>query len=139
MTTQSVQRVCVRLDPVMLLERLLLTRLSLIPKARRQEWLRGLLVSGYLAEQRTQRAASGLDTRERGESTPGRGRETPRWNAFAGWIAWRHRSDHQAVAVESESEGIPAVTQPPKDCAGGPLQVGSTRDKPFSHLRRVIG
>lgn len=123
----------------MLLERLLLTRLSLIPKARRQEWLRGLLVSGYLAERRTERAASGSDAVESGESTRGRGRETARWNSFASWIARRHRSDHQSAAVESESEVIPAATRPPKDCAEGPLRVGSTRDKPFSHLRRVIG
>jgi hypothetical protein len=66
---------------------MLLLRLSLIPKARRREWLRGLLVSGYLAEQRTERADNGLDTRESGASTLGRGRETTPWNAFARWTA----------------------------------------------------
>jgi hypothetical protein len=137
-TIQSVQRVCVRLDPAMLLERLLLSHLSLIPKARRQEWLRGLLVSGYLAEQRTERAASGLDTRESSEATPGSGRETTSWNAFARWTD-RRRSSGRAPAVPAESEFIPAVPQASKDCAEGPTRVGSTRDKPFSHLRRVIG
>jgi hypothetical protein len=122
----------------MLLERLLLSRLSRIPKARRQEWLRGLLVSGYLAGQRTERAASGLGTREISEATPGSGRETTSWNAFARWTD-RRRSSGRAPAVPAESEFTPAVPQPPKGCAEGPIRVGSTRDKPFSHLRRVIG
>ena len=139
MTTQSVQRVCVRLDPAMLLERLLLTRLSLIPKSRRQEWLRGLLVNGYLAEQRTERAATDLDAVERGESTRGRGRETAPWNSLSGWIGRRCGSDRHAAEVRPESETIPAVAESPAVSAEGPIRVGSTRDKPFSHLRKVIG
>jgi hypothetical protein len=137
-TIQSVQRVCVRLDPAMLLERLLLSRLSLIPKARRQEWLRRLLVGGYLAEQRTERAASGLDTRESGASTPGSGRETAPWNAFARWTE-RRRSDGHAAAAEPESEFVPALPQSPRNRTEEPVRVRSDRDKPFSHLRRVIG
>ena len=55
MTAPSAQRLCIRLDPAMLLEGLLLERLARVPKARRQEWLRGLLVQGYLWEGRTSR------------------------------------------------------------------------------------
>ena len=55
MTLPTAQRLCIRLDPAMLLEGLLLARLALVPKVRRQEWLHGLLVQGYLWEERTGR------------------------------------------------------------------------------------
>jgi hypothetical protein len=137
--TQSVQRVCVRLDPAMLLERLLLTRLSLIPKARRQEWLRGLLVNGYLAEQRTESAATGAEAQKSGASAIDRGRQTAPWSSFSGWIGRRCGSDRHAAEVRPESETIPAVAESPAVSAEGPIRVRSTRDKPFSHLRKVIG
>ena len=61
MTVPTAQRLCIRLDPAMLLEGVLLERLALVPKARRPEWLRGLLVQGYLWEERTGRGVRSDD------------------------------------------------------------------------------
>lgn len=43
-------RISLRLEPAIGIEGLILNRLSRVPNARRQDWLRGLLTQGFLAE-----------------------------------------------------------------------------------------
>jgi hypothetical protein len=65
-----------QLDPRITLEAIILDRLERIPKTRRQEWLRGLLVQGFRSECQALRGASddairrptaGLKSRKAGE------------------------------------------------------------------------
>lgn len=44
------RRVVLKLDASMAFEALILNRLSRLPKSRHQEWLRGLLVQGFVSE-----------------------------------------------------------------------------------------
>lgn len=131
MTAQGVQRVCIRLDPAMLLEAVLIRRLALVPKARRQEWLRGLLVQGCLWETRAGRDA--LSTAEDRNSTP-RGEASlpaprtdhaaqPGLQRFSPRPAAEERTARQRVAPTGTST---ALKEP-------------TVVKPFAHLRKVIG
>ena len=46
----SRNRIVLQLDPRIALEAIIQNRLERIPKARRQEWLRGLLVQGFRQE-----------------------------------------------------------------------------------------
>jgi hypothetical protein len=130
-TAQGVQRVCIRLDPAMLLEAVLIRRLALVPKARRQEWLRGLLVQGCLWETRVGRDA--LSTAEDRNSTP-RGEASlpaprtdhaphPGPQRFSPRPTAEERTARQHVAPTGTST---ALKEP-------------TGVKPFAHLRKVIG
>ncbi len=58
-TRSGGQRLYLQLDPRMAFEALILQRLARIPTGRRQEWLRGLLVQGFLDECRLRREADG--------------------------------------------------------------------------------
>jgi hypothetical protein len=49
-TSLIARRVVLKLDANMVFEALILNRLSRLPKARHQEWLRGLLVQGFKRE-----------------------------------------------------------------------------------------
>jgi hypothetical protein len=49
-------QISLQLEPAIGIEGLILNRLSRIPSARRQDWLRGLLTQGFLAECQTLRA-----------------------------------------------------------------------------------
>ena len=111
------QRLCLQLDPCMAFEALILQRLQRIPARRRQEWLRGLLVQGFLAECRGRREA---DDALPGATMPRQG------TSFASWLTER-----------------PPVSQPapaPKVDRGDPRRPAAvdTNDKPFAHLRKVI-
>lgn len=133
MTVQRVHRVCIRLDPAMLLENLLLDRLYVTPKARRQEWLRGLLVAGYLSEARTVRAASLSEGQAGAMARSGRKASVVQ-GAFSHWLsrpspARPHLRAEQTAPVP---ENTAVDVEPPR--AAGP-----TGDKPFAHLRKVIG
>lgn len=131
MTAQGVQRVCIRLDPAMLLEAVLIRRLALVPKARRQEWLRGLLVQGCLWETRAGRDA--LSTAEHRNSTPRGEASLP-----------APRTDHAAQPGPQPFSPRPAVEEriarqrvAPTGTSTAPKE--PTGVKPFAHLRKVIG
>ena len=55
-------RIVLQLDTRIALEAIILNRLQLIPKARRQEWLRGLLVQGFRQECQALQGMSGRRT-----------------------------------------------------------------------------
>jgi hypothetical protein len=128
MTVPTAQRLCIRLDPAMLLEGLLFERLALVPKARRQEWLRGLLVQGYLWEGRTGRGVRSND--ESGSSGAGQAENKvpASAKAFAGWLT-RPQTAVPKIVAEGDRPPRAVTTRPRKPVA----------DKPFAHLRKVIG
>jgi hypothetical protein len=110
----------------MLLEGLLIEHLSRVPKARRQEWLRTLLVQGYLWEggvsRRTQRNARPVAG---GPVEPKAGA----WGkAFAHWLA-RPQTSVRPMAIEGTA---PLHTRPA-------IPEVQETEKPFAYLRKVIG
>lgn len=127
MTAQSAQRFCIRLDPAMLLEGLLLERLERVPKARRQEWLRGLLVQGYLWEGRTSRGVQRTEAQSfAGDQTENK--EPALATAFGGWLT-RPQPPMSRVAPECSASLQARRITPEKQ----------EIKKPFAHLRKVIG
>ena len=105
-------RIVVQLDPRMALEAILLTRLQRLPRHRRQEWLRGLLVQGFRAECQTLRGETAVDN-----GAPS--------TAFSRWLTGaEHKPPEPAPASPKGT-----VTTPPEPCTG----------KPFAALRKVIG
>ena len=114
------QRLSLQLDPRMAFEALIMQRLQRIPTGRRQEWLRGLLVQGFLGECRQRREADG-GACDQGATTPRPG------TAFSGWLTERTPRPHAPPRV------TPDPGDPPRPVAA------DTHDKPFAHLRKVIG
>ena len=116
------KRLSLTLDPGLVLERLILRRLADLQRKRGQDWLRSLLVLGFLAEGRWLRA---------GELGRGEGREphapaipaTP----FARWLERAHANGR--TAHEPALSSVAAPTTPPSTNASA---------KPFAHLRKVI-
>jgi hypothetical protein len=112
------ERLCLQLDPHMAFEALILQRLQRIPTRRRQEWLRGLLVQGFLAECRGRREA---DDAPLGAPMPRQG------TSFAGWLSERSPTPQPVPAPKADPGDPPGRT------------AVDTNDKPFAHLRKVIG
>ena len=115
------QRLCLQLDLRMAFEALILQRLQRIPTGRRQEWLRGLLVQGFLDECRLRREAGGEVCAPPRAATPRQG------TAFAGWLTERSPTPQPPPAPNADR------CDPPRPAAV------DTNDKPFAHLRKVIG
>ena len=112
------QRLCLQLDPRLAFEALILQRLQRIPTRRRQEWLRGLLVQGFLAECRGRREAEDVLP---GATMPRQG------TSFAGWLTERSPTPQPVPAPKPDPGDPPSRT------------AVDTNDKPFAHLRKVIG
>lgn len=117
----AAERLCVQLDTRMAFEALLLQRLERIPTGRRQSWLRGLLVQGFLDECRLRREAE-AEACVLPRATPPR-----QGTAFASWLTERSPAPQPPPAVTA------ARCDPPR-----PRAV-DTNDKPFARLRKVIG
>jgi hypothetical protein len=121
------RRVSVPLDPEVLIEGLILARLEVLPKRRQTDWVRGLLVNGFLAESRLLRAL------QVGASAKGSEEQRPRSLAVAGFAfgEWRGRPAHaEPAASSSPVDGRHQQSKPAKP--DGP-------HKPFAHLRKVVG
>ena len=117
------KRLSIALDPGLVLERLILRRLADLPRKRGQDWLRSLLVLGFLAEGRWLRTG-GPD----GVNAPEPHASAIPATSFALWLERAHangRADHEP-ALRSVAA---SMTPPPAN--------GSA--KPFAHLRKVIG
>lgn len=111
-STRCGHRITLQLDTRIALEALILNRMERIPKARRQEWLRGLLVQGFRAECRALRDVPGVP-----ESSPA--------STFSGWLT----KDSPRPVVVPEKSWLMTVEQD---------AVTDTR-KPFAGLSKVIG
>jgi hypothetical protein len=113
-------RLCLQLDPRMAFEALILQRLPVHPDRSAPEWLRGLLVQGFLAECRQRREADGEACDRPGAATRRPG------NAFAGWLTERTPTPHAPPAEK------PNPSDPQRPAV-------APKAKPFAHLRKVIG
>ena len=102
----------VRLDSRIAMEAIILNRYECVPQTRRGEWLRRLLVQGFLSECSAVRGAQ-----ERPD--PGR------CKAFGDWLA------------QESKDGAQPKANAPRASSGPPaLQVGK---KPLAALQGVIG
>ncbi len=117
------RRLGVTLDPGLVLERLILRRLSDLKPKRGQDWLRSLLAQGFLAEGQWIRREAPRDG-ERASSAP-----IPRFptTPFASWL-------QRAPAPAPH-----ALESAPVPVSASPITNVSTDLKPFAHLRKVIG
>ena len=115
------QRLCLQLDPRMAFEALILQRLARIPTGRRQTWLRGLLVQGFLDECRLRREADGEACAPPRAAIPRQG------TVFANWLSERSPTPQPVPAPKPDPGDPPSRT------------AVETNDKPFAHLRKVIG
>ena len=118
------KRISLTLDPGLVLERLILQRLSGLKRKRGQDWLRSLLVHGVLVEgQWICRDRHG--TREK----IGVPRETTLpTTPFATWLE-RARPTGRSDSEPARATAMAAVVTPN----------AGLESKPFAHLRRVIG
>lgn len=107
-------RIALQLEPRIALEAIILNQLERIPRARRQEWLRGLVVQGFLIERQTLQGVAVERTSRIGAG-------------FSDWLAGK--SSRQAASPKRE---------PMPTAATGSDAVHDAR-KPFAQLRRVIG
>ena len=117
------KRLNLTLDPGLVLERLILQRFSVLKRKRGQDWLRSLLVQGFLAEGRwVSRDIPG----NRAELVP---RETTvPATPYANWLERAHPVNRP------NAEMVPTAAR-----AATPTPSASPDAKPFAHLRRVIG
>jgi hypothetical protein len=120
-------RICLRLDPAMLVEALILKRLVVLPKPRHPEWLRTLLTQGYLTESRVLQALHRATRTNLGDERSARP-SRPRGLSFGNWLGG------STGASVSRTKSVPPLqTSVPLPPAPSPT------DKPFAHLRKVIG
>ena len=130
-TISAPQRFSLTLDPGLVLERLILARLSELTRKRAQDWLRALLVQGFLVE------GQWLQSERRG----GRNGAAPIESAipatpFAGWLGRADGPPLRTAVPETESVR-PTVTAVESTKASRVKP--ATQSKPFAHLRKVIG
>ena len=110
---KTVHRIAIHLDTRVALEAVLLNRQACLPAARRQEWLRRLLMQGFYDEYQTLRGV------------PDSGAPRPS-------MAFTHRmtaKTQRPVATRAQ-ESMARKEQPP---------VIHTAGKPFATLGKVIG
>jgi len=121
------RRVSVRLDPGLLVEALILKRLNTVPKRRHSDWIRALLIQGFLAESRVVRQLKGTASehpiaKRRVPPSPGSGFE------FGDGFA----QSTKPKQIERKNLHVSNQVPTSKVVTGGV-------DKPFAHLRRVVG
>ena len=121
------RRVSVRLDPGLLVEALILKRLNTVPKRRHPDWIRALLIQGFLAECRVVRQLKGTAAqhpiaKRRVPPSPGSGFE------FGDGFA----QSTKPKQIERKNLHVSNQVPTSKVVTGGV-------DKPFAHLRRVVG
>ena len=117
------KRITLTLDPGLVLERLILQRLSRLQRKRGQDWLRSLLTQGFLAEGHWIRGDIGGDH----ETLVPRETTVPA-TPFGNWLK------RARVANRYSAEATPAAV-----AAATPTPSIDPDSKPFAHLRKVIG
>ena len=116
-----------QLDPGMLVEDLILQRFQSLPKRRQPEWIRSLLVQGFLAESRLDRQLKGSASQSQAVSD--RMPQSPRSGFdFRDWPGRSAKPKPVIKAVPEESK------EDPLRCV---QQINAA--KPFAHLRKVVG
>ncbi len=117
-------RLSVRLDPGMLVEALILKRLYTLPKRRHPDWIRALLVQGFLAERRVVMQLEG-----RAADTPAPGRRVRQTPGSGFDFAARPPNARRVVRANRQAT-LPTRSSPGNE---------TPADKPFAHLRKVVG
>jgi hypothetical protein len=118
------KRICLTLDPGLVLERMILQRLSGLKRKRGQDWLRSLLVHGFLVEGRW--ICSGAHGTREKKLVP---RETTLpVTPFASWLVSAKPTDR------TDAKPVKAATMAVVETPNKGLE-----SKPFAHLRKVIG
>ena len=121
------RRIHVQLDPGMLVEALILERLNALPKRRYPDWIRSLLVQGFLAESRVFRQLDGTASENRVAER--RVQQSARSGFDFG--DWTGRSPYPTALVRVNRE------VPQDDPPSSKEQSGAS--KPFAQLRKVVG
>ncbi|MCP5443245.1 MAG: hypothetical protein H6968_09455 [Chromatiaceae bacterium] len=126
-TLSAGRRISVQLDPGMLVEDLILQRLQSLPKRRQPEWIRSLMVQGFLSESRLIRQLKGAASQTRVVSNrlqqlPGLGFDFRDWPGRSAKL-----KPVASFPAEVSKEDPPRFVQ----------QINSA--KPFAHLRKVVG
>ena len=121
------RRLTVRLDPGLLVEALILKRLDAVPKRRHPDWIRALLIQGFLAECRVVRQLKGSAAqhpiaKRRAQPSSGSGFD------FGEGLA----QSTKPKRIERKNRHVSNPVPTSNAVAGGV-------DKPFAHLRRVVG
>ena len=106
-------RIVLHLDPRVALEEIILNRRECLPATRRQEWLRGLLVQGFLSECQALRSTSDETTRR----------------PIMGLNNRKVRDAQKPVSLAQPEPAVVTVTHSP----------ANTANKPFAALGKVIG
>lgn len=106
-----------------MLERLILRRLANLQRKRGQDWIRSLLVQGFLAEGCWLRTGEPGGSQSRVPVDPAIP-TTP----FARWLQGAHDNGG------SDQEPVPRLTEAPTTAPST-----SSNAKPFAHLRKAIG
>ena len=114
----------VQLDRSVLIERLLLKRWEICTRGAQQGWLRSLLVQGFMVECALLRAA---DLRDQSSPSDRNAKITTR-DPVSSYGAWLTERSTRNTALAERPTRSPA-----------PVAVTTDGDKPFAHLRRVIG
>ncbi len=130
-TISAPQRFSLTLDPGLVLERLILARLSGLTRKRAQDWLRALLVQGFLVEGQWLRSA-----REGGGAHAAPIAPTVPPTPFASWLGCAEGSP-QRTGVPTAKPARPTVAAVESPTAS--LPESTMKPKPFAHLRKVIG
>lgn len=126
-TDAEVRRVSVQLDPGMLVESLILQRLNAVPKRRHQDWIRALLVQGFLAESGVVRRLSATASQNRAAQR--REPQSPRSGFdFSDWVG-------RSATPKPMMKVTPGITKAVPESAARP----GGAEKPFAHLRKVVG
>ncbi len=121
-------RISVRIDAGLPVEALIVKRLVALPKRRHQDWIRALLVQGFVAESRVHRQVqSGLSSSVSG-SAPF---DEPARLPASAYVSWRRQPEGRLMP----SRRLVAEATPPVPTPGPARKDG----KPFSQLARVIG
>lgn len=114
------------LDPEFLVEALIVEGLEALPKRRHPDWIRNLLVQGFLAERRIVRRLDGTATAGSNPrpGTPSSPPSPRRGFVFAGGFGQVPKPRPAAPTQDPASPAAPSRPSAPK---------------PFAHLRKVVG
>ena len=118
------QRMSVTFDRGVLIERLLLKRWESLSRNSQPGWLRSLLVQGFMVECSWLRAAEGREPSDNESRNTTITRNEPE-SRYSNWLS--ERSTRNAARIKCP---VPTPAS---------MLVSTQADKPFAHLRRVIG
>ena len=130
-TISAPRRFSLTLDPGLVLERLILTRLSGLTRKCTQEGLRALLVQGFLVESQWLRSE-----RYAGQNCAAPATPTVPPTRFASWLEHADASSQRTHAPTVDPARAPLAAI---EALTASLAESTLKQKPFAHLRKVIG